>query len=305
MVMTFAALFLLAVEGEFTLQHPRCAVRDGAYAAGTVWLLCDTGEVYLSGDQGKTWTPSRVPQPFKQRAIAALDAQRGALVGDYGNVWLTADRGKSWQKAEVGVDATLTDIQLLGEQGWIAGYSGVILHTADAGKTWTRQPTMGSASFEAISFADSAHGIAVGWAGAIARTTDGGATWEAIKSPAALWSFNSVFMRDANTAWAVGMSGQLMSTRDGGKTWASQKLDLAGSLTSVFFDKQSRGWITSDRDIFFTTGGGQTWTPSGLNDWVFLTEILEVGDSLWALSPQRILRKEDKSWEPLRTWFRD
>lgn len=301
----FTPLLLTGAEGDDTLTYARCPVRDGAEAGGTIWLLCEAREVYTSADAGKSWVQTQLPNEFKQRAIAARDGQHAVIVGDYGNVWMTADRGKSWQKVTVPVDSTLTDVQFFGDLAWIGGYSGVILHSKDAGKTWTRQPTVGSVSVESVSFADASHGIAVGWAGAILRTVDGGVTWEPIKSPAALWSFNSVFMRDKDSAWAVGMSGQLMSTKDGGATWTSQKLDLAGSLTSVFFDRQGRGWITSDREIYFSTNGGAAWTPSGLNDWIFLNEIIESGNSLLALSPLRVLRKEDRSWEPLRTWLRN
>jgi len=290
-------------EGETSLARPRCQLRDASVAAGVVWLVCERADVYLTIDQGKAWIRRAFPGDFKLRAIAALTPERAFIVGDGGNLWFTSDQGRNWRRIAVSTDATLTSIHFQGEHGWIGGYSGVVLHSADSGQTWTRQPTRGSESVEAIAFADPLHGIAVGWAGAILRTVDGGATWERIRSPAALWSCSSVYMRDASNAWAVGMSGQLLRTRDGGVTWTGQRLEAAGSLSSVFFDSRGQGWITSDRDIFVSTDGGDKWMPSGLNDWVFLLEIVQAGDDLWAIGPLDFLKKQGPKWEPLRSWF--
>jgi len=288
----------LAALLQITPARPRCSVQDAAQADGSVWILCNFRDVHISADQGKTWTQSRLPQEFKHRAIAALDAQQAIVIGDQGNLWRTADRGKTWTKIAVDTEAVLTDVQFLADLGWIGGYSGMILHSKDRGQTWTKQPTIGSESVESISFADPLHGLAVGWGGAILRTVDGGAKWERVKAPAALWSFSSVFMKDVNNAWAVGMSGQLMRTTDGGATWTAQRLEASGSLSSVFFDKRGRGWITSDRDIY-TSPDGDKWSPSGLNDWVFLNEIIEVGGTLWAAGPLDIYRRGEKGWESL------
>jgi len=284
------------------LMRSLCQAKDAASTASTVWVVCSTPEVYLTADRGKTWTKSPIPGEFKPRAITLLGEQEAIVVGEGGNVWRTVDRGRKWSKVTVPTDKELSDITFVGDLGWISGYSGVILHSIDKGATWVQQPTVGSESIEAISFGDALHGIAAGWGGAMLRTVDGGAHWERIKSPNVLWSSNSVQMRDAQNAWAVGMSGQLLRTRDGGATWTAERLEAAGSLSSISFDRSGKGWITSDRDVFFSTDKGETWKPEGLNDWVFLERIVEVGDTLLALSPLRILERRNGKWEVLESW---
>ena len=104
------------------------------------------------------------------RAVAFLDVNRGTTVGDGGAILATEDAGRTWTPRESGTTENLTDIQMVGEEGWIAGYDGVILHTSDGGKTWSKQNGGVALSLEALFFLDAQNGWAVGWAGTVLHT---------------------------------------------------------------------------------------------------------------------------------------
>ena len=69
------------------------------------------------------------------------------------------------------------------------------------------------------------------------------------------------------TIWAAGDEGTLLSSRDAGKTWEKQPLGVMGSLLSLYFQDERRGWLVGREEtpsgpsgiLFFTRDGGITW----------------------------------------------
>jgi photosystem II stability/assembly factor-like uncharacterized protein len=183
----------------------------------------------------------------------------------------------------------------------MSGYNGVLLHSGDGGRTWARQTTGTSQSIENIFFLDADRGWAVGWAGTILRTANGGRTWEQIKSSAASWSLNSVYFRDAKNGWAVGFAGQILRSRDGGATWDTQNSPVRGWLTCVLFDGSNRGWITVDDGFLVSEDGGENWRAVVVDDRAFLSKLVLVKDSVWALGPFQALKHTDAkvAWQKI------
>jgi photosystem II stability/assembly factor-like uncharacterized protein len=183
-------------------------------------------------------------------------------------------------------------VVFVGDQGWASGMNGTVIHTADGGSTWARQTTGTSQAIEGLFFLDAQHGWAVGWAGTILLTTDGGATWKPVKTDSAQWSLSSIYFKDAKSGWAVGFAGQILRSGDGGLTWKAADSPVHGWLTSIAFDRANRGWITYDDGLLMSDDAGTTWKPVSVNGRFFLSRLLNMNDSLWALGQSTILRLE-------------
>jgi len=273
-------------------QETSCRFRDGAAPSASVaYVLCEPSTVMVTTDSGATWAARDTGAKARLRAIAFTDVNRGFVAGDGGLLLATEDGGRTWQARQTGVTESLTDIEFAGQSGWISGYTGTLLHSGDGGRTWAKQITGTSQSLESIFFLDAEHGWAVGWAGTILRTSNGGQTWEQIKTSAASWSLSSVYFRDAQNGWAVGFAGQILRSRDGGATWDAQTSPVKGWLTCVLFDGSNRGWITVDDGFLVSEDGGESWRSLVVDSRAFLSKMVPVKDSIWALGPFQALKQ--------------
>jgi photosystem II stability/assembly factor-like uncharacterized protein len=277
----------------FAADERSCNMRDAALPTSTItYVLCEQGLLLVTNDDGATWAQRKIPNaPAALRATAFLDVNRGLAVGDGGAILATADAGRTWSARASGTTENLTDIQMVGEEGWIAGYDGVILHSADGGKIWKKQNAGVALSLEALFFQDNQIGWAVGWSGTVLRTTDGGNKWQQVKIPGATWSLSSITFTDAKNGWIVGFAGQLFRTKDGGATWEVKKPPVSGWLTSIGFDGSNRGWITTDAGFVVSEDGGETWKLQPTDSQLFLNKVLRATGTAWALGPFGMLKQ--------------
>ena len=270
-----------------------CWLRDGVSPAPSlVYLLCEQGGLMVSTDGGTTWSNRDTGTKGHMRNIEFSDANHGFAVGDDGLLVATADGGKTWAPRKTGAKENLTAIQFVGQSGWVTGYDGVILHSGDGGATWDPQASSTKESLENLFFLDAERGWVVGWAGLILRTTDGGKTWLPVKTDAAQWSLSSVYFRDANNGWIVGFSGQILRSRDGGVTWTAQTSPVKSTLTSILFDSSDHGWITADETLLVSEDHGESWkNVSGVDDQLFLCQLIGVNGKPWAIGQLGVLRQ--------------
>jgi photosystem II stability/assembly factor-like uncharacterized protein len=254
--------------------------------------MCEQGTFWVTTDGGAKWTASETSAKVPLRALTFLDSKRGLAVGDQGFILATDDSGKTWKERPSGTKEKLMDVVFVGDQGWASGMNGTMIHTADGGRTWSAQTTGTSQAIEGLFFLDQEHGWAVGWAGTILLTTDSGKTWKQVKTDAAQWSLSSILFKDAKNGWAVGFAGQILRSGDGGLTWKSADTPVHGWLTSIAFDRANRGWITYDDGFLVSEDGGGTWKPVAVDGRFFLSRLLNMNDSLWALGQSAMLRLE-------------
>jgi photosystem II stability/assembly factor-like uncharacterized protein len=276
----------------FAADERSCNMRDAALPSNSItYVLCEQGLLLVTNNEGATWAQRKIGSTGALRALAFLDVNRGIAVGDGGGILATEDAGRTWTPRVSGTTENLTDIQMLGVEGWIAGYDGVILHTADSGKTWTKQNAGVSLSLEALYFHDAQSGWAVGWSGTVLHTTDGGKKWQVVKIPGATWSLSSITFEDPQSGWIVGFAGQLFHTKDGGATWEAKKAPVSAWLTSIGFDGAKRGWITTDAGFLVSEDRGETWKLRPGENQLFLNKVLRNTGTTWALGPFGLLKQ--------------
>ncbi len=296
-------LFVGLLSAPALVEKRSCTVIDASSAGPAVWLLCQEAKILVGSRDADDWIERTLPAQSELRAIRLLDAGRAVVVGDQGTLLYTSDSGSRWRRIPLPTQEHLLDVHSVGESIWAAGWGGVILHSPDGGRNWELQPTGVSQGLESIYFADLQHGWAVGWVGTILRTTDGGKTWQQVRSPAAQWSLTFVYFLDASNGWTVGFSGLILRSRDGGRTWEAQPSPVTSTLTSVLFDSQRRGWITTSDGLLLSEDGGQSWKHLRLGNWLFLTKVIRVDGSLWAAGPRGVLQQTGGSfaWKKIPT----
>lgn len=286
------AVAILPISAQQQGADRSCWLRDVASPSdSSVYALCEQGTLWVTTDGGQKWSSRILGSNVTLRAMAFLDQNRGLAVGDGGTILATEDAGKTWTARKSGTAEKLLDVAFVGNSGWATGYNGVMAHSGDGGKTWAAQATGTTQTLEAIFFLDEQRGWATGWAGTILRTSDGGAHWEQIKTNAASWSLSSIYFKDTNNGWIVGFAGQILRSTDGGSTWKPQTSPVKGWLTSIAFDTRGRGWITHDDGFLRSDDGGETWKLINTDGRYFLSRLVRVKDTVWALGQSALLRE--------------
>jgi photosystem II stability/assembly factor-like uncharacterized protein len=267
-----------------------------------VYALCEQGTLWITTDGGAKWTSKTMSANTPLRAMTFVDAKRGVAVGDGGTILGTEDGGHTWSARPSSTKEKLMDVAFAGDHGWASGMNGTLIATTDGGKTWAAQKTGTTQAIEGLFFLDANHGWAVGWAGTILKTVDGGKNWQKIIAEAAQWSSGSIYFKDEKTGWAAGFGGQLLRSDDGGLTWNVVKTPVTASLTSMAFDKRGEGWITYDDGFLTSTDGGNSWKVVKTEGRYFLSRLLRMDDTLWAVGQSVILRQTGPTeWKKIDT----
>jgi photosystem II stability/assembly factor-like uncharacterized protein len=300
----FGLLVLGAVSSvlAFAVDNPTCSVQNAAVAGQRVVLQCEEPQLLVSQDQGTSWQPIPFTYDKTIRSFKFLDANRGFMAGDDGLLLASEDGGRTWAQVSVPTKEHLTGISFVGNEGWVSGYGGVILHSSDGGKAWSAQTTGVTQTLENVYFADASHGWAVGWIGTIIRTADGGASWKEVQNitgAEVTWSLNAVYFRDLQNGWAVGFNGQMLRSKDGGANWTALKSPVTATLTSILFDKDGTGYIAAGSDLLVSKDAGETWSSTEIEDPIFLSHVLNVNGSIWAIGEFGIMAQKDQKWQRL------
>jgi photosystem II stability/assembly factor-like uncharacterized protein len=290
----FVLIAMAAASSAWAASGESCWISNASVAGRGLWLLCQSDYIYLTTDQGATWTAKPIPEGGPFRAISFLTEQRGFLIGSKGTLLVTEDAASTWRKVEVPTNEHLVSIHFNGDRGWIGGYGGVILNSQDAGRTWTAQQSPTTKTIESIYFTDPDHGWAVGWTGTVMLTTNGGRDWKLIPLKDEFWTLSAVYFKDNNNGWIVGFQGRILNSNDGGLTWKVQQSPVTDWLTGVRFDAAGRGWIAADRSVLVSEDNGQSWRSFEIPDRIFVGQIEPAGDTLWGVGLLGLLQQSSK-----------
>jgi photosystem II stability/assembly factor-like uncharacterized protein len=206
------------------------------------------------------------------------------------------------------------------------GAASRIYKTTDAGVTWALQFQNADPKgfYDAMTFWDAAHGIAVGDAVdgkfSLLMTADGGKRWEPVTGlPPALAEEGAFAASGTNIAvagkqiWIGFNSGRVLRSADGGKTWELAVTGLATSpsagIFSIAFRNGRNGVVVggdyrqegkAGRNAAVTSDGGRTWTVvEGLGG--FRSVVAWVGKELVAVGPSGTDWSQDggRTWKPV------
>jgi photosystem II stability/assembly factor-like uncharacterized protein len=232
------------------------------------------------------------------RGVTAVSDRVAWASGSDSTVLRTTDGGATWEKLTVttdvldfrdidAVDARTAYVLSIGN-----GPASRIYKTTDAGATWTMQFKNDDAKafYDAMSFWDRNHGIAIGDSinghFCIMTTENGGQTWVRVPSsvlPPALEnegafaaSGTNIALFGKSHAWigtGAGAKARVLRTVDRGRTWSIAETPLiagasAGIFSVAFRDAKHGNVVGGDYkqenaavdNLAVTSDGGITWT---------------------------------------------
>lgn len=147
------------------------------------------------------------------------------------------------------------------EQGWlidVLNSKNRFRYTEDGGLTW-KQITIDNSSADNFQFIGNAEGFAIAEKG-LYYTNDNGKSWELIKEQTKNEWFNNLFFIDRNTGWTIGQN--ICSTKNGGTDWKCSELKKEVKDKTIYgfvFTDVDVGWLLSDKGLYTTMNGGNTW----------------------------------------------
>jgi photosystem II stability/assembly factor-like uncharacterized protein len=268
---------------------------------------CARPPVVPSADAGggaMRWVEQPSGTRASLRGVSAVSDRVAWASGSGGTVLRTVDGGATWRRDSVPGAGALDfrDVHAASaDEAWVVSAGEAekglarIYHTRDAGRSWTLQYADSTPGmfFDAISFWDAEHGIAVSdpvdGRFVVVRTDDGGRRWTRVP-PAGIpptqpgeaafaAGGTCLSVAPGGHAWfgTGGTSGsRVYHSADGGRTWsvAAVPVDAGTESAGVFavaFRDASHGVALGgdyrkaregERNASRTADGGRTWTPA-------------------------------------------
>ncbi len=230
-----------------TLAHPK---------VGVFFVVCDSGIVLRTLNDGASWDTTRLPVGGSQAFGLSFRGDLGYLSAAPRSLFKTEDGGASWNS----VDITLPDslggfaifpVQLIDSETVVIRLKSkdetALGRSMDGGKTWEFIVTPQLRNCLAIAFPDRMHGWAVGGERTgvgdlekdiIAATTDGGHSWEyqVYQAIPQAFGLRNVAFVDNRNGIAVGGNGKILRTSDGGRAWIQQQTGFdTADITNLLY----------------------------------------------------------------------
>jgi photosystem II stability/assembly factor-like uncharacterized protein len=224
------------------------------------------------------------------RGVSATSERVIWASGSRGTVVRSADGGLTWRRLTVAEGMDFRDVDAVDERTAYVlsigpGPASRIYKTLDAGESWTLQFQNADpkAFYDAMTFSDALHGIAVGDSidgkFILLTTADGGAHWERREVPGALpgegafaGSGTNIAMSGKKLVWIGTTAGRVLRSADGGKTWAIATTGFSTSesagIFSIAFRDARHGVVVggdykvegkAEKNLAVTADGGVTW----------------------------------------------
>lgn len=145
------------------------------FADGKAVVVGSGGSVYFSTDNINIWELRNQNLTKDLYAVKILNDSQIFVVGDSGTVATSTDRGAWWTDISIPTTVKLLNLFVLNSNLlFVVGEAGKIYYTNNGGLNWYSQYSADSHDLYAVSFVDSAYGIAVGNDGTVLKTTEPG-----------------------------------------------------------------------------------------------------------------------------------
>jgi photosystem II stability/assembly factor-like uncharacterized protein len=255
---------------------------------GNLVAVGGVGGVYVSADQGATWSRVgvQVGTDAAQTPVLVGDGElntgaalaatstgvkivgAGAFVDDLDISTLAVTRDNPWTAS------WLLGVAAAGNSIWGVGQIGTIIGSTDGGATWTQQFCPGVPG----SPTSTAEPALTGWISAVAAggantawlvsgnqicaTGNAGSNWFIVlDSPTDL--FYSIAAVDAHTVFA-GANGAMVMSRNAGSSWSRIPLASLGPVIGISAPSAAQVYATDGSYLASSADGGNTWSSTAL-----------------------------------------
>ncbi|OGS36050.1 MAG: hypothetical protein A2293_05950 [Elusimicrobia bacterium RIFOXYB2_FULL_49_7] len=196
----------------------------GLYSAG----------VYLSSDNGSTWTEISDGLPDNTTVYALLPYNANLYAGTYGKgVYLSKDNGTTWLSANNGLpsNATVTVLSVMASHLIAGTYAKGIYTSADEGGTWTASSTGLPVNQTINAITISGTTVFIGVESGIYRSSDDGATWSAACTGLPGNVIVNGLTALGSTIYAGTNGGGVYYSNDDGNNWTALNSGLSSSAS--------------------------------------------------------------------------
>ncbi len=269
--------------GKQTLDVTQLELQDLAVAPdGAIFVANSGAGVFKSVDGGRTWTETNFParsDPMFQPGRLAI-ADEGTLFAAAGIVMArSTDGGEHWTPLP-GLPAGFEIASLAVSPGFAASRvvlagenygSSQIVRSSDGGETW--EVVFDGASVEdaagvsAITFSPNfaTDGTAYAWlrGGGLLRSADGGRSWSLIESEQSGYYGQSLAVSPAGDLYLGALGGHVLVSEDEGRHWRDLEENIPDERdwsTALAFTPDGALFLGTDKGVYRTLDGGQTWT---------------------------------------------
>lgn len=279
----------------------KVAIIDAAHAGKRMVAVGERGLVFLSDDQGRSWSARSSGHEKAMTGVVALDDKVILASGHSGLIFRSSDGGQHWsgsrpladmREAQLGVHV-LPDGRVIS----FGGYAS-LLESADGGQSWVARNILGEGTdkhFYAMAHTGASM-VLVGEAGLIATSGDAGKTWASVDSPYP-GSLFGVAAIPGKVFIAFGMRGKILRSADLGRSW--QEID--SGTTSPFFSatllKDGRLLLAGKDGVLAMVSGGRAETRYTA-DRRSVARVLESDDNTLLLFGEAGVRRVQ--WQLLR-----
>lgn len=182
-------------------------------------------------------------------------------VGANGVIVWSDDAGKSWRRHVVDAGASLVDVAVCPDGGFVALDFKRRVWVADgAASSWSSMALATEATPLAVTCDPAGQYWVVGSDSTILSSADRGASWQATSLGEDLM-FTTIQFIDALHGVVTGEFGSLMTTRDGGASWqAGAPIPNDFYPYDALFTDPDTGWVSGlAGTILHTRDGGASW----------------------------------------------
>lgn len=255
---------------------------DAQPAAGGRLLAASGGTLYLSEDEGASWTPV-LSGGIWEVAVSPVDPSRAYALAQDEIVYRSGDGGLTWEENLELEDHVLFDAWTDPVDPEVAYFTSqfiiqfsedptALYRTADGGETWEQVWFGGEIFVVDVGFGfgfESTHLLTTS-AGVLQRSEDDGLTWATVDATGLEGADLCEIAGDPTTPGrflASPCGGGLFETTDAGDSWHPYGLGLpGGSFLRLLFEPTSPTTVyaaAAGHGVFRSLDGGATWAPVG------------------------------------------
>ncbi|HSW12116.1 MAG TPA: YCF48-related protein [Solimonas sp.] len=254
------------------------ALFDLSFDGGNGVAVGAGGQIVVSRDSGKSWTPEKSPSPLSLLGVARRGS-RVVAVGQMGLVLLRDSAGQ-WKQVKTATTERLMAIDMNSRgQAVAVGSFGTVLRSGDGGASWTAAKPDWASMFAAdsatlgdnfqphlyaVDVAENGSVVIAGELSTILRSADGAATWDVISRGISSQervdpSLFGMDIREDGVGFAVGQSGVLLKTTDAGLSWSALTSGTRAILLGIDSGTDGQVLVTGMREMLRSRDDGASW----------------------------------------------
>lgn len=218
-----------------------------------------TSGIWLSQDNGLTWTPKNNGLPVLDVHSLAIDGNN-LFAGTVLGVYLSQNNGDSWTSAGA-YGGNITSIAIMGDRIYIGTYLSGIFMSQNNGGNWTQiNNGLNTEEIGSLLVADS--NIYAGTLLGVFFSQDFGNHWTHLDNGIPHISVNS-FLRNGIDIYAgTYYGGSIYKTVDNGTSWTVNNNGLPNNEDVYSFTDNNSGiFAGAGSGVYFSKDSGNLWNP--------------------------------------------